>query len=429
MRTDPLIVRGLALYGPVVAVAGVAYWRRPSRQALGGALLATLWNLPALLAVHVVAGAQGWWSFEEVPGSAAGFPADLWIGWSLLWGALPVLAAPRMPVYALVALAAWLDIVLMPACAPLLRLGPHWWLGELAAVGVALVPGVLLGRWTAQRRHLRVRVLLQMVCFGALTIVLGTGAALAVEGASWDRLTSHPRWWLGIAAQVLLLPAALAVSGVFELAERGNGTPFPYDPPDRLVTTGPYAYVANPMQLGVTMLLLGWSAVAGSWALAAGAVSGCVFSAGLAAWHENAQLTQRFGPLWTDYRRAVRAWWPRWRPHVAGVSVLYVGWGCAVCEPVAHWIARRDPVGLRLTGAADWPGEAPLRRITYAAPDGYRVDGVRAVGRALEHLNFGWAWVGWIVRMPVIATVLQLLLDATGAGPRTVAPFTARRDA
>jgi hypothetical protein len=105
---------------------------------------------------------------------------------------------------------------------------------------------------------------------------------------------------------------------------------------------------------------------------------------------------------------------------VAGESVLYVGWGCAVCEPVAHWIARRDPVGLRLAGAGDWPGETPLRRITYAAPDGYRVDGVRAVGRALEHLNLGWAWLGWIVRMPVIAPVLQIVLDATGAGPRTV---------
>jgi hypothetical protein len=51
------------------------------------------------------------------------------------------LYGPRVPVVVMVVLAACLDVVLMPVCAPLLQLGPQWGHGEAVAVGVALVPG------------------------------------------------------------------------------------------------------------------------------------------------------------------------------------------------------------------------------------------------------------------------------------------------
>jgi len=38
---------------------------------------------------------------------------------------------------------------------------------------------------------------------------------------------------------------------------RVKGTPVPFNPPPKLVTTGPYAYVRNPMLTGVFVLLFG----------------------------------------------------------------------------------------------------------------------------------------------------------------------------
>jgi hypothetical protein len=51
---------------------------------------------------------------------------------------------------------------------------------------------------------------------------------------------------------------------------------------------------------------------------------------------------------------------------------------------------------------------------------GLPVDGVRAMGRALEHLNLGWAMAGFSLRLPGIWQSAQLLMDASGLGPRTL---------
>jgi protein-S-isoprenylcysteine O-methyltransferase Ste14 len=43
-----------------------------------------------------------------------------------------------------------------------------------------------------------------------------------------------------------------------------KGTPVPFNPPPQLVTTGPYAYVRNPMLTGVFALLFGFGVLLGS---------------------------------------------------------------------------------------------------------------------------------------------------------------------
>ena len=43
-----------------------------------------------------------------------------------------------------------------------------------------------------------------------------------------------------------------------------KGTPVPFNPPPALVTTGPYAYVRNPMLSGIFLLLFGLGILFGS---------------------------------------------------------------------------------------------------------------------------------------------------------------------
>ena len=167
MTGSEVVVRAAALYLPVSAVVVLAWHRRPDRRQVAAAVLATAWNVPVLLAVNVIALSTGWWSFGVDQATVAGVPVDLWIGWAVLWGAVPLLATTRRLVLAGAVLVA-LDVVLMPLAAPVVRLGDGWLLGELVAVVVGLVPGLLLGRWTAHGERVTARAGLQLMAFTGL---------------------------------------------------------------------------------------------------------------------------------------------------------------------------------------------------------------------------------------------------------------------
>ena len=106
-----LLIRAAALYVPLCATAVAWLACGPNRRERAAALLATAWNVPALLAVHVVAGRLGWWSYGVSDATVAGFPVDLYLGWAVAWGALPSLLGRRLPVGVIAVGAALLDAV------------------------------------------------------------------------------------------------------------------------------------------------------------------------------------------------------------------------------------------------------------------------------------------------------------------------------
>jgi len=261
-------------------------------------------------------------------------------------------------------------------------------------------------------------------------LVLWTGP-LAVEAAvrsqaPWLDLRFAAPVSLGVALQVVALPALLGVAAVQEFAARGGGTPLPFDPPARLVRSGPYAYVANPMQLSAALVLAAWGATAGRpWVIAIGAMS-VVYSAGIAGWDEAGDMRTRFGAPWDGYRRGVRAWLPRWRPWHPSVEgagtadVLYVSAECGRCSELGRMVEALRPVGLVVVPAEHHPSR-DLPRITYAPADGgAEEDGVAAFARALEHVNLPCALLGMAMRLPVVRPALQLIVDASGGGPMRV---------
>ncbi|WP_158636072.1 methyltransferase family protein [Tsukamurella sputi] len=402
------------------------------RRRRAGAALGALWNAVALVAVNAVAVQAGWWSFgspdHPVDGSSwSGVPIDVVLGWAVLWGAVPVLLGAVVRPALTAAILVGADLIAMAALEPLVVLGRAWLWGEALAVTLALVPGLVLGELTARGRAVRVRSWLQTVLFTAILAWCLPSAALAFAGRPWgEALAAWPRTVLSLWVQAGLLLAIVAQRAVAEFADYG-GTPFPWDPPSHLARTGPYAYVANPMQACAAAILLVEAAALLEWRLAAATVVAVAFSAGLAALHEDGELERRFGPAWRDYRRAVPAWRPRLHPvDGGGRAELWVSATCGVCAPVGAWFARRAPEQLRIRAAEEHP--AGLRRVYYVraateTPHGddrpaASASGLAAIGRGLEHLGLGWAVVGWVLRAPVLSPLLQVTVDALGGGPR-----------
>jgi len=312
-----------------------------------------------------------------------------------------------------------LDVVTMPLCAPLVLLGPGWLVGEAVAVALVLVPALCVARWTLENTHLAWRAAMQVATAGLVFLYLCPEIAFALRPcAGWDPLLALHGWQAqlaGLGVFVLALPGLAATQ---EFVERGPGTPIPYDPPQRLVVSGIYRYCANPMQLGCALLMLAWAGLLHNAWLVVPAVISVVYSAGIAEWDEGRDLEERFGAAFEAYRCEVPNWRLRVLPFIgASTGKIYIAATCGPCSELRRWLERRRPSGLEMADA-ETLSSGPIRRLRYVAADGTTAHGVKALGRALEHIHVGWALAGAAVRLPVFSAVSQALMDASGFGPR-----------
>ena len=421
MIDEYLLVRGGSIYLAASVTAAVWAWRRPSSRIMSGALLGFMWNLPVLLAVNAAAPMFGWWSFDAEGGLLLGVPADLYLAWAWLWGGAAAMAFPRLRLAALAAIAVAVDVALMPAAAPVVQLEPAWLTGEVVAIAAAFLPGQLLARWTARHDWLAGRAALQMVTFAGLFLFVLPAIIIEATG-QWRTPMAWSAWEWSLCGQLLAIPVLIGSSAVQEFVQRGGGTPVPFDPPRRLVTSGIYAYLRNPMQLSAVLLLAMLGVVLRNWWLAAAGIMAHVYSIGIAGWDEDADLHVRFGEAWTEYCGGVRRWIPTWRPWIPAHTApprLFVAESCGMCREVRGWFEQRNVRHLEIVAAESHPTRS-LRRITYQPPAGDEVDGVEAIACALQHLNLGWALLGSLLRLPVIRPLVQLLADASGAQPRRI---------
>ncbi len=415
------LVRAAAIYLPLTAavIARLLVGRHP-RQFVA-CLLSILWTIPSLLLLQICNQHAHWWSFA--PGYAAefrGMPLELFLGWIILWGLLPQLAFPRLGIIASAALLAALDCVLMPISTSIVILESNWLMGEALGVTIVLFPSLCLGHWTSQNTNLRARGALQIATAGLLFLFLIPEIIFATrDGNGWTPMLGLPSWLLQTSLQLIFLLALPGNSAVFEFVDRGRGTPIPYDPPQRLVTTGIYRYSANPMQLSAMLVMLAWAALLRNGWMVAAASTAFLYSTGIAQWDEKQDLADRFGQPWHDYRASVGNWLPHWIPYHAGPSsIIYVSRTCGPCSEVREWLERRRLTGLQIVDAETLPANS-ISRVRYEPADGTpAVEGVLAIGRALEHINLGWALCGMFLRLPILWRIIQLLIDASGLGPR-----------
>jgi protein-S-isoprenylcysteine O-methyltransferase Ste14 len=128
-----------------------------------------------------------------------------------------------------------------------------------------------------------------------------------------------PYWAIAQAAGGLLIAAGLVpIAASFAEFIWADGTPVPVASPPRLVVSGCYRYVRNPMYVGFLAVLIGEALLFGSAGLLEyAAVAWCVGAAAV-RWYEEPTLARRFGTDYQEYRRAVRAWIPRLRPWAPG---------------------------------------------------------------------------------------------------------------
>jgi protein-S-isoprenylcysteine O-methyltransferase Ste14 len=150
-------------------------------------------------------------------------------------------------------------------------------------------------------------------------VVPGAGGAYVpwlILTRNGGRLPAVAAWY---AAPVIIAGVCLYTWCAFAFGHTGRGTPGLWDAPRRVVATGPYAYVRNPIYLAALLIVSGeaWLFLSPSLLLYAGglAVSFHLLIVG----YEEPRLRARFGAPYVTYCRAVPRWLPRPpRPDPAG---------------------------------------------------------------------------------------------------------------
>lgn len=154
-------------------------------------------------------------------------------------------------------------------------------------------------------------------------MVFVPGALLYLEGRITPAFGTT-----GIVLFVICLIAFISLSLGLTLAYRtvslffrkGEGTPAPWDPPQKLVILGPYRYVRNPMITGALFILIGEILFLGSLYILAWA---WIFFIGNHFWFvffEEKGLEKRFGKSYVKYKQCVPRWIPRLKPYNEGTS-------------------------------------------------------------------------------------------------------------
>lgn len=118
------------------------------------------------------------------------------------------------------------------------------------------------------------------------------------------------------AVGILLIVAGLLglVDSFARFAVQGLGTPAPIAPTQKLVVTGLYRYVRNPMYVAVVAVILGQAVLFGDWRLLI--YGGLVWLAchAFVLMYEEPTLAQKFGTQYKDFRANVPRWIPRLSP-------------------------------------------------------------------------------------------------------------------
>jgi protein-S-isoprenylcysteine O-methyltransferase Ste14 len=133
-----------------------------------------------------------------------------------------------------------------------------------------------------------------------LTVLQG-GPRLQTGLASY---LAYPVWMMGI---------SILLWCFWDFAHKGMGTPMPIDPPKKLIVSGLYQYVRNPMYVGVFLVIIGHFLWFGYWGLLIYAFIFLIPVHLFVTLYEEPHLKKTFGESYEQYLQRVPRWIPRFK--------------------------------------------------------------------------------------------------------------------
>lgn len=395
-----IALRWILLLGPIFLVVAMVSLRQLSHRTQIAGLFAFLYGVAIVFVSHSFAVWVGWWHYGWDALMLNALPADIIIGGAVLFGPALYFSFPNTrPLMICMPIIIGLHGTIFSSLEPLVFAGPDWFIGVLFVFATAHLPAIYLAKWTEEDTHLPYRCALLAIMTGGMLFAVLPSLIMQAMGGSWD-LFGRPVWAICVTVILLLITSLIGISANQTLCLQGSGTPIPLDPTKRLVTTGIYAYLSNPMQLSAALgcIVLG-AFLQNIWIMAA-SIMAWVFVQGMVRWHNRQDLLKRFPTGWPEYKAQVPEWIPRWTPWApvhATVTLCKSSKGHVLIAP---WLKTAPSLDVQ------WSDVAPA---TYKHPNNiYDFHGTCAIAAAYMHKNLAFALLGhaWVLlALPILTFV------------------------
>ncbi|MGA7339214.1 MAG: isoprenylcysteine carboxylmethyltransferase family protein [Terracidiphilus sp.] len=150
-----------------------------------------------------------------------------------------------------------------------------------------------------------------------LFVVFGGPGLLLVYLPFWItrfRIAAEPRWLTILACALIVLGLTPLFESIVRFIRVGRGTLVPNVPTERLVVTGLYRHVRNPMYVGVLTSLAGEALLFEKRGMAVLLAAVWLGMHLFVCLYEEPTLTRRHPADYPDYQRHVPRWLPRFTP-------------------------------------------------------------------------------------------------------------------
>ena len=241
--------------------------------------------------------------------AAAGIVPAVWV--ATAWTGIVALG---MTLYATVTTeGGWGALVMLAAAAGSVAAALLIRDGRLPTERLLVGPFAFRTARAASPRHHAARTSLQIVCFWGICLGVIPLLISAIE-LRWHLAIEMPPSvrYTGIA--LFTAASALALWSALSMSTRGEGTPLPSAMPRRLVISGPYRYVRNPMAITGITQGIAVGLMLGSWLVVVYALCGSLVWNWVIRPLEEADLARRFRADFEAYRARVGCWIPRITP-------------------------------------------------------------------------------------------------------------------
>jgi len=372
-----------------------------------------LWVSISLFLVNGLSVYWGFWSFKEERSTL--IPHDLFFDWVVFWGVfVPFVMKGRYLIITALFLF-WIDILFMPLLAKLglLDLRENWLIGEFLLIFLVFIPSQLWFRFSWKAINLGWRSFFQVLVMAFVLLIGLPFLANLYQSESMPLVPRVTSIWM----QIIFIIALPSLIAVVDLVEKGQGTPFPFDPTKKLVRSGVYAYIRNPIQWSFTWLFAPLAAMYQSELMLLGVLVSVAYVIGVSNPDEKVSMAHRFGDEWKRYKRMVPAWYFKWRPTSITPAKIYFNKDCSICSFLRSWMENRNPLYLEFMDANQH--DIVLENLRYENEEGTKYSSVKALASCLEHINLAWASLAWLMRLPIISHVLQIIVDTMGIGADT----------